>query len=92
MGIQTINASLTTGAAVVTLPAAVRSLRIHNPTTGNKLAYTLDGSTPAVNGQGFTVAAGGTDVWDLLAGSTPITGPLTMIGAASQVATVAFAA
>lgn len=95
--VQTVYPSLTTTAAAVAgLPPSVRYLRVHNPSATNKLAYTLDGTNPVIGGQGFTVAAGGTDIWDLMASQSTIPGTnssgpcLTMIGAASQTASVAY--
>lgn len=35
-------------------------LRVHNPSSTNSLAMTLDGTTPVVNGQGYTLPPYGT--------------------------------
>lgn len=38
-------------------------LYIHNPSATASLAYTVDGSAPAVNGNGFTIAPLGAKEW-----------------------------
>lgn len=58
-------------AAVVEVPAIVPGvkrgfLQIQNPTAsgGASIAYTLDGSAPVVNGNGFTLFPGGSATYD----------------------------
>lgn len=48
---------------------------------GNSLAYTLDGSTPTINGSGITLQPGGSSTWDAF---VPVGGVITVIGSAAN--------
>lgn len=92
--LNSLAVSVTTSAAQITgLPPYIRYLRIHNPTTSHALAYTIDGSTPAVNGNGITVggSAPSTDIIDMQDGTSTInTANIQIIGAASLTATLLY--
>ena len=89
---QQINVSLTSAAAAIgaPLPSSGTYLQIHNPSATASLAYTFDGSTPVINGNGITLGPLVTATYDNPAGGR-WTGPLTMIGAANQSATLLYA-
>ena len=55
-------------------------LKIHNPSSSASLAYTLDGTTPVVNGKGFTLGPLGKDEWDIVVPQ----GVVTLIASASS--------
>ena len=55
-------------------------LQIHNPGNANQFAFTFDGSTPVINGNGFQVYPGNTYTYDV---KVP-PGALMIIGSASN--------
>lgn len=58
-------------------PALLRQLlEIHNPGNSTQLAFTLDGTTPVINGNGFQVYQGSEYKYEI---KVP-PGPLTLIG------------
>jgi len=65
-----------------------RYLKIQNPSAAASLAYTLDGTTPAINGNGFTLGPLGKDEWSTvcpqgavnLIASTPSTPYAILVG------------
>lgn len=68
----------TAGVSALVLAANTtrQHLMIHNPSTTASLAFTLDGTTPVVNGQGITMGPLGAAFYD----SFIATGAVTMIG------------
>lgn len=69
--------------AVQILAAAVNRkilLQLHNPSNSSFLACTLDGTTPVVNGAGYTVAPLATFVLDTVVPQ----GPLTLIASGAS--------
>jgi hypothetical protein len=87
--LQQVNATVTNSAAVVTgLPGSASYLQIHNPHATATIAYTFDGSTPVINGNGITLAALGTDTRDQ-PGGTVWSGSIKAISSvASQAVTI----
>jgi hypothetical protein len=70
--LQQVNATVTNSAAVVsaTIPNNVSYMQIHNPHPTASIAFTIDGSTPVVNGNGITLGPLVTATYDNPGGST----------------------
>lgn len=87
-----INATVTNTAAAVTdkdsgavIPNKRNSLIIHNPSNTASVAFTMDGTTPAVGTNGITLGPLGTTTADI----SPLCGPISMISnATSQSVTI----
>lgn len=79
--IQEVSATVTNTAGAVSgmPPNQVSYLQIHNPHATASVAYTLDGSTPVVNGTGFTLGPLGTSTFDSPGGTTVVCAGLKMI-------------
>lgn len=70
----------TTPPAPQTQQALRQFLHIHNPSITASLAFTLDGTSPVVNGQGDTLLPGGTATFEIKVPQ----GILTLIASASS--------
>ena len=94
LNLTVTNASQTIGTIMgsVYVPQNVQYAQIINPNASALVAFTIDGTTPVVNGNGVTITATNAETFDNPAGSTfPLASTKLISNAASQAVTILYA-